>query len=119
MSPRRPPSKLATIRPVEPQEWSPNDTQRLSLRIDLAQEREWRHDVADQVQAIAKTLAEVRDTGRTNETSIASKASKQELTELVGKIDLLAERVGTLKHVTWGVLVVFVIAVLLEKKGIL
>jgi hypothetical protein len=116
VSPKRPPSKLATIRPPE---WNPNDTQALRVKIDLAQETEWRRTVADQIEAIAKTLGDVRDTAREAQTDANDKAGKTQLTELSGKVDLLTERVGTLKHVTWGVLVVFVIAVLLEKKGML
>lgn len=116
MSPKRPPVPLERLRVKE---WSPHDTQSLRQRIDLAQETEWRRDSADQIEAIAKTLGEVRDLGRTTAASVDVKASKQELATLEGKVELLAERVGTLKHVTWGVLVVFVIAVLLEKKGLL
>lgn len=116
MNPKRPPRVVPV--PVA-SEWRPEDTQTLERRIDIAQETEWRRSVVDQLTGMAKTLGEVRDTGRTNETTLEVKASKTELGELAGEVKLLTERVGTLKHVTWGVLVVFLITVLLEKKGIL
>lgn len=116
MSPKRPPH---LFRPPVTKEWDPTDTQTLERSIDLAQETQWRRSSVDQLKAIAATLGEVRDLARTNEAGLTIKASKQELTELVGQVALLTERVSTLKHVTWGVLVVFVIAILLQKKGIL
>ena len=116
MSPKRPP-RIAPV-PVA-REWRPEDTQTLERRIDIAQEVEWRRGVVDQMTGMAKTLGEVRDTSRSNESTLQIKASKTELGELAGEVKLLTERVSTLKHVTWGVLVVFLITVLLEKKGIL
>lgn len=116
MSPKRPPVPLT---PLRRQEWSPNDTQSLERRIDLAHETEWRHDTVDQIKAIAKTLGEVRDLARTNESTLEAKASRTELEHLTGEVKLLTERVGTLKHVTWGVLVVVAIAAIAQKKGLL
>jgi len=116
MSPKRAPAR---DRPPVTKEWSANDTQALRCRVDLAQETEWRRSVAHEMESIAETLETVRDLARGSDTTLETKASKEMLTELTGKVNLLAERVGTLKHVTWGVLVVFVVAVLLEKKGLL
>lgn len=116
MSPKRPPSKLATLRP---REWDPNDTQALRLKIDLAQETEWRRDVADQIDKIAETLGTVRDTARTAAADHAHKASKEELAALRGRLGVLSTNVRWLRYLTIGVLVVGVLEKLAERKGIL
>lgn len=116
MSPKRPPTRE---RPPVVKEWSPNDSQALRVRVDLAQETEWRRGVIDQIEPIAKTLGEVRDLARTNEWELTAKASKADLSSLDKRISNLATNVRWLRYLTIGVLVIGVLEKLAEKKGML
>ena len=114
MSSKRPPS----IAPRLPRsEWRPEDTQTLERRIDLAQETEWRRSVVDQLTNMAKTLGDVRDTARAAEAGHEHKASKSELSELAGKVAVVANSIFWLRLITAGVLLTFVVETLAEFRG--
>jgi hypothetical protein len=65
--------------PTGQKEWSPTDTQSLRVKVDLANETAWRRSTVDQIENMAETLSDVRDTAREAKADLNHKASKTEL----------------------------------------
>jgi hypothetical protein len=108
-------------RPPVTKAWNPEDTQTLSVGIDLKKETQWRRDVVDQLQPLAETLGQVRDLGLKTAADVALKASTESvnlaLEKAKSEVAVLTNNVRWLRWLTLGVLVVGILEKLAEKKG--